>query len=59
MKKISQILSFTWLKVREYCDPAFEGDPWGFRKPKKENSKFQIPNSKQLTNYKFQTINKL
>lgn len=42
MKKISQILSFTWLKVREYCDPAFESDPWGFKKPKKDKWLFGV-----------------
>jgi hypothetical protein len=42
MKKIIHLFSFAWLKIREYCDPAFEGEPWGFRKPKKEKWTFGI-----------------
>jgi hypothetical protein len=42
MKKITQIFSFAWLKFREYCDPAFEIDPWGFKKPKDQKITFGI-----------------
>ncbi|MGB9707504.1 MAG: hypothetical protein ACPL1D_01995 [Microgenomates group bacterium] len=42
MKKIAQIFSFTWLKIREYCDPAFEIDPWGFRELKNQKLTFGI-----------------
>lgn len=41
MKKITQIFSFAWLKIREYCDPAFEIDPWGFREPNYQKLSFR------------------